>query len=311
MPNVKKEDLRVSIVLPTYNGARWVRETINSVLEQTYENWELIIVDDCSTDCTSVILSYYTDKRIKVLRNKRNLKLPNSLNVGFSIAKGDYLTWISDDNAFKKDALEKMVYYLEKNKDIDFVSMNHDVIDEKGFVISDYDSNFEYKRTPAYLLIGSNVGGAFMYRASVRKVVGDYDSKYFCGEDYDYWCRVALVFKIAYVNENVFKYRLQSNSLSATNKRLMRKNTKEIQSKYCFDFFIKYNYTEQDKIKFWSKLGISRTPGHYVFYVCLFSFLKACTKGVVKLSDLLNVKAIKKVKSIFINQGKFSFSEQK
>ena len=82
---------RISIVLPTYNGEKVIKKSIESVLSQTYVNWELIIVNDCSTDNTlSVIESYeQSDSRIRVYNNTTNQKLPRSLNIGFSHATGD------------------------------------------------------------------------------------------------------------------------------------------------------------------------------------------------------------------------------
>lgn len=82
---------KVSIVLPVYNGEVYLRQAIESVLAQTYENWELIIVDDCSTDGSPAIMDEYAgwDARIKVVHNKENQKLPESLNIGFRQAEGD------------------------------------------------------------------------------------------------------------------------------------------------------------------------------------------------------------------------------
>ena len=73
----------ISIVLPTYNGTKYIRQSIDSVLSQTLKDFELIIVDDCSTDNTKEVVSAYTDQRIRYIRNEQNLRLPGTLNVGF------------------------------------------------------------------------------------------------------------------------------------------------------------------------------------------------------------------------------------
>lgn len=113
----------ISIVLPVYNGEKYLRESIDSVLAQTYKNWELLIVDDCSTDSSAAIAKEYAskDRRIYYYRNENNLRLPRNLNKGFRLAKGDYLTWTSDDNKFKPMALEKMYDALKNNQDAQFV----------------------------------------------------------------------------------------------------------------------------------------------------------------------------------------------
>ena len=93
-------DPLISIVLPSYNGARYVCESIDSCLRQSYHNWELIIVDDASTDDTPSIIAEYVarDHRIRSIRNAVNRRLPGSLNIGFADASVQFLTWTSDDN---------------------------------------------------------------------------------------------------------------------------------------------------------------------------------------------------------------------
>ncbi|HXL56803.1 MAG TPA: glycosyltransferase family 2 protein, partial [Chitinophagaceae bacterium] len=98
----------ISIVLPTYNGSKYIRTSIESCLNQTFTDFELIIVNDCSTDNTASIIEEYAakDSRIIIIHNAFNKKLPLSLNTGFDIAKGKYHTWTSDDNYFAPNALE-------------------------------------------------------------------------------------------------------------------------------------------------------------------------------------------------------------
>src|SRR5687768_16352258 len=103
----------VSIVLPTYNGCRYLCESIDSCRKQTYPHWELILVDDCSTDDTPRIMAeaVRSDARIRSVRHETNKKLPSGLNTGFRLAKGDYLTWTSDDNCYRPEALAEMVAF--------------------------------------------------------------------------------------------------------------------------------------------------------------------------------------------------------
>lgn len=96
---------KVSIVLPTYNGARYLRQSIDSCLGQTYRNLELIVVDDASTDTTPEIIRSYQDPRIRVIRHEKSKMLPESLNTGFRAVSGDYLTWTSDDNYYVPEAI--------------------------------------------------------------------------------------------------------------------------------------------------------------------------------------------------------------
>ena len=127
----------VSIVLPTFNGERYLRQSIGSVISQQYKNWELIIVDDHSTDSTSAIIDEFTDtdSRIKVIHNSTNQKLPKSLNIGFEKAKGDLLTWTSDDNLYLPNALGEMVDIFLSDSDLGFVFCAQEIIDQNGMPI--------------------------------------------------------------------------------------------------------------------------------------------------------------------------------
>src|SRR3989338_242445 len=111
---------KVSIVLPTYNGAKYIRQSIESCLDQTYKNIELIIVDDASTDETPKIVKSYADPRLVYIRHEKNMKLPAAFNTGFSRASGDYLTWTSDDNFYDVSAIDKMLGFMRDNA-CDFV----------------------------------------------------------------------------------------------------------------------------------------------------------------------------------------------
>lgn len=122
----------VSVIMPVYNGEKYLKQSIESVIQQTYKDWELIIVNDCSTDNSRNIMQSYadTDSRIRIVDNGSNLKLPRSLNAGFRESRGKYLTWTSDDNMYRSDALEELLYYLECNPEIGLVYSDMDVVDD-------------------------------------------------------------------------------------------------------------------------------------------------------------------------------------
>ena len=208
----------VSIVLPVYNGEKYISESIKSVLNQSYRNLELIIVNDCSNDNTADIIEKFAkmDGRIKVINNNVNLKLPKSLNVGFGHAEGKYFTWTSDDNIYKDDAIEKMVQYLEGHPDVSMVYSNYTNIDENGSIID------KVKLQSAKYLIAENVCGAsFMYTKKIAEEVGEYDEKLFLAEDYDYWIRILSKGKISHLDDDLYLYRCHQSSLTSTRKELV------------------------------------------------------------------------------------------
>jgi len=201
---------KISIILPTYNGSKHIRQAIKSCLRQTHKNIELIIVDDGSTDKTPEIVKSFRDLRIKFIRHKKNKGLPAALNTGFEKAQGDYITWTSDDNFFRKDALEKMFNFL-KAKKCDLVYADYYRFDEKKprqvrhIQLSDRP-DFKNK---------NEIGACFLYTKKVKDTIGKYDKRTFLAEDLDYWIRVFKKFKICHLRQTLYFYRDHQQSLTA------------------------------------------------------------------------------------------------
>lgn len=105
----------VSIIMPSYNTAGFIADTINSVLKQTYENWELIIVDDCSTDNTDEIVSAFNDERIRYLKNEKNSGAAVSRNKALREAKGKWIAFLDSDDLWLPQKLEKQIAFMVKN----------------------------------------------------------------------------------------------------------------------------------------------------------------------------------------------------
>lgn len=205
----------ISVVLPVYNGEKFLSQSIESIIAQTYRDWELIIVDDCSTDNTYSIANRYKkiDNRIHVYRNDVNKKLPGSLNVGFKYAKGDYYTWTSDDNMYLPDALNEMLLFLKDNKDVELVSTDIEIIDESGQHIK----NMELEEPTREEFLKRNVMGAcFLYKREVHEKLNGYDENLFLVEDYDFWLRATRYYKIGRIRKVHYKYRAHSKSLTET-----------------------------------------------------------------------------------------------
>ena len=202
---------KVSIVLPTYNGAKYIWQSIDSCLNQTYKNIELIIVDDGSTDKTPEIIKSYQDERIKYIRHEKNKSLPNALNTGFANTRGEYLTWTSDDNYYAEEAIGKMLSLLNDKK-CEFVYCDY-------YVFKDNDlSNLNSVKLPDTLALEkhNDVGACFLYSRKVKEVIGNYDTDAFLGEDYDYWIRVFKKFPMRHLNEPLYFFRTHTKSLSVS-----------------------------------------------------------------------------------------------
>lgn len=207
----------VSIILPIYNGEAFMRASIESCIAQTYQNWELLIVDDCSTDSTSQIAREYEEKdaRIHYYKNENNLRLPRNLNRGFSLAKGEFLTWTSDDNYYKPDAIEKMVEVL-KTTNHEFVFANCYLINEKDEIVTQTAIPADYTHA---IWDNNFVGACFMYTRKVYETVGEYDPDQILCEDYDYWLRIFARYSVGCIEEILYFYRVHGNSLTSKNRK--------------------------------------------------------------------------------------------
>jgi len=201
----------ITVVLPVYNGASYLEASIESILNQSYKDFELIVVDDCSTDQTPNIIQSYAQKfhNVIFLRNDSNLKLPEALNRGFSLASGDYWTWTSCDNLYLPNAFERLVFELEADLTAGLVYSDMEIINESGSTVG-----YVVAGSSEELILRNVVGGCFLYRSSVAKQVGEYSKDMFLCEDYEYWLRLGLSTNLKAINQSLYRYRQHDKSLS-------------------------------------------------------------------------------------------------
>lgn len=236
----------ISVILPVYNGEDHIEESIESVLSQTYQEFELIIVNDCSTDRTLEIIERYAkkDKRIKIVDNIKNLKLPRSLNEGFRNAKGKYYTWTSDDNMFLPNAFERMMAALATNPEAGMVYCDYEIINESGQKIG--------KRNlpePQTIYTGNCIGACFLYRSNVAKKVGEYSADMFLAEDYDYWLRIYKESPIIHIREGLYLYRNHDKSLTATRLQEVKSQTVKVWINH-LDFILEHVTKQKERCEF-------------------------------------------------------------
>lgn len=224
-PSSVNQDIPVvTIVMPIYNGARYLGSAIHSVLRQQYSDWELICIDDASTDGSGAIIARHAaeDSRIRHLTNDRNLGLPATLNRGFSEARGELHSWTSDDNILRPNMIMKLVAELEARPEADLAYAGYSVIDAAENIL-------RYVSPPPMeeRWFCNPVGAAFLYRRHVTEALGGYDEQLFGAEDYDYWLRAAHQFQMVPVDSDLYLYRRHDRSLtdqrSADIRRLVSK----------------------------------------------------------------------------------------
>ena len=215
---MRKEHYKVSIILPVYNGRKYLSLAIESIIRQTYENWELIIVDDCSTDRSYDIAKGYAmkDQRIDVYKNRENKKLPRSLNAGFHMATGDLFTWTSDDNVLMPETIERLVRVFEEQPQVDFVYADIIPIDEHG----DVKKGFCYLNGEVDdIYVYNPILACFLYKREVQETLKGYNPNKFLYEDYDFWIRTyEYGFQMYHLRKRLYYYRFHDESLT-TRKR--------------------------------------------------------------------------------------------
>jgi glycosyltransferase involved in cell wall biosynthesis len=205
----------ISIVLPTYNGARYLRKSVESCLSQTFEDFELIIVNDCSTDDTGKIADGFaqSDPRVRVIHNSFNKKLPLSLNTGFEQARGRYHTWTSDDNYYAPDALGVLARELTAHPETDLVYTDYTLVDDKDQVRGMRKFNNIYDGFTEWL----GCGACFLYKSEIFFANKGYNPGAFLIEDYDFFMRAFLKFNFTYLPRyDLYFYREHGSSLTST-----------------------------------------------------------------------------------------------
>lgn len=225
----------VSIVLPCYNGAGFLAQSIESVVCQTFADWELILVNDCSKDNSLEIMQDYAarDARIRIIDNEHNLKLPGALNRGFHEAKGKYLTWTSHDNRMASNMLEEFVKYLDDNPDKGLVTACY-----AAFSLKTGEQLYEvhHPDPQLHLPLFNCVCYAFMYRREVLDTVGDYDTTLFLVEDYDYWVRIWQKYPIGKISKVLYYTGVGDDTLTLSRKKEIAQKLLEMRLRYFVDF---------------------------------------------------------------------------
>lgn len=219
----------VSIVLPIYNQSYLAEQAIDGVLAQTYENWELIIVDDGSRDDLETLVRRWSGNRRVLFLRQPNQKLPTALNHGFSCARGELLTWTSADNIMLPTQLERLVAELAAHPEAGLVYSDYWAIDDNGQPLVDAHWRAHNRdpeiadliRLPDQVTIenfhhsaDNFIGASFLYRRSVADIVGPYLDDAFGGEDYDFWLRMHLVTQFRHIAEPLYKYRVHADTLT-------------------------------------------------------------------------------------------------
>lgn len=238
----------VSVIMPAYNNENYIETAIASLIGQTYKNWELIVVNDCSSDKTGEVIDLLAkkDQRIRPFHNRKNIKQTRTRNFAISEAKGKYVTLLDSDDERKPASLQKQVEFLESNPDVvavgtavEWCDDNMKRLNDRRYPLSDEQIRKTFFRYSPFCL------ASLMIRA---KALGTpaYNPDVEPAEDIDLAMRLGMKGKLANLSEVLYRVRTHPQSVTQRGARIMEKNTFKIRRKAVREYG--YKMTLADKI---------------------------------------------------------------
>lgn len=227
MPNIKNNSIPITVLMSVYNGARYLREAIDSILNQTFRDFEFVIINDASIDSSQDIIESYHDPRIRCIHNQINLGLTKSLNIGLHAARGSYIARIDNDDISYPLRLEVQYHFLETNPKITLVGSWADFCDEYGIARHTRHTPTDQNVIKYELIFGNAFfHSSIMFRKYEIMDAGGYSESYRYAQDYELYSRLIHRYTLANIPQSLIKFRLHKGSVVATptSQRIVREN---------------------------------------------------------------------------------------
>ena len=225
---------KVSVLFCVYNGQRFVRAALESIYNQAFQDFEVVIVDDGSTDGTPDILLDVKDSRTVIYRNRQNLGLTKSLNIGLKLCRGEYVARMDADDMSHPQRFGKQVSFLDRDPTCLAVGTWCEWIDSDGKNTGRWQPLTEYEDIKRKLLINNSlVHGSVMLRRDALTKVGGYNEKYEFAQDYDLWLRLSELGQIRNIPEHLYSSRSWPQATSAAKKRQQDEFAREALGEAC------------------------------------------------------------------------------
>ena len=206
----------LSVVMPTYNAAEYIERSLESILRQSFKDYELIIIDDGSTDGTIELIEKQEDDRIYLIQREEESGITSALNRGIDEARGQYVARHDADDWSSPDRFDKQITYLETHPNVALLGTGAYLVDEDGKQIAKRRvlSNPEVAD-----LIDHNefIHGSVMMRREPLVDLGGYDERFLTAEDYDLWLRLADQYSVANIDEPLYHFRQHDESIYGSN----------------------------------------------------------------------------------------------
>lgn len=215
-------DIKVTVLMSVYNGEKYLPQSIESILRQTYKNFEFIIIDDNSSDKTSFLLQEYASlhEKIKLIKNEKKIGLTKSLNIGLNKAKGKYIARQDHDDISLPERLEKEVKYLEDNPEVVLVTGHLELIDSQGKILEQTRRYFEPPLIAWLLLFYNAIGGhsLVMYRKEEVLALNGYSEEFLYSQDHELWQRLVKKGNFMILPKVLLQWRQHDQNISSENK---------------------------------------------------------------------------------------------
>lgn len=265
----------VSIVMPNYNCARFIGEAIESILQQTFHDFEFIIVDDGSVDDSWKIICAYaqTDARIIAVQNEENLKICRTLSKGIQMAKGTYIARMDSDDVAHVDWLEKMVRFMEmkEHAHIGVCGANFYLIDQKGKKIGQkIFPETDRQCRDAFWFRNPFAHNTVIIRKECFSTFGFYDQEFLYAEDLELWMRFGQKYQLHNIQEFLVDYRISGENSVLKKQRTMIQNTLKARKKAKREYG--YHMSFKGYVFYWGTWTMQFLPPRFVFW--MFNFLK-------------------------------------
>lgn len=220
---------KVSVVMTVYNGKKYIREAIDSILAQTFTAFEFIIVDDASTDETWTILNSVNDPRLRLVRNNRNIGIYKSANNGLSLSKGEYIARMDADDVSLPERLARQVDFLETHPEIGVLGTGVHLIDGSGCTSHTLQLPTQHGLLRWYLCFYNPIAhSTVMMRRKIIEQVGGYSPYMVLAGDYDLWCRLSYVTRLSNLQDVLVSYRIHDANVTTIKASEQRHNSVRI-----------------------------------------------------------------------------------
>ncbi len=219
---------KVTVLMPVFNAELYIKESVESILNQTFSDFEFLIFDDCCTDNTRTIINSYNDPRIKLIINEKNLGLTTSLNIGLKIARGEYIARMDGDDISLPTRLEKQVEYMERFPQLGICGTWIETFGFEKKTVVNFTDNWNLLKVQSIFSSPLAHPSVLIRKKFLEAYHLEYDTHFVIAQDYDLWSKAVAHFDIGMISEVLLRYRTFDPASRSKYIHLQTDETKQI-----------------------------------------------------------------------------------